>query len=94
MSAPITTCSKLTALQRMSQTMSANRYQNLMKTSVKMLIYQNKKAYFQFIPLTSVIRNITNGNCAKKHDDDNTSRTMILKRIQKNDRRHVSATSV
>jgi len=65
MSAPITTCSKLAALQRVSQNTSANRYQNLMKTSVKSLIYQNKKARFQFVPLTSVIRNITNWNYAK-----------------------------
>jgi len=61
--------------------MSANRYQNLMKTSVKRLIYHNKKARFQFVPLTSVIRNIRNGNYAKKHDDYNVNRT--LERIQK-----------
>lgn len=85
MSAPITTCSKFAALQTMSQNMSANRYKNLMKTSVKRLIYHNKKTRFRFVPLTSVIRNINNGNCAKKHDDYNVSKTMSLERIQNNE---------
>jgi hypothetical protein len=84
MSAPITTCSKLAALQRMSQNMSANRYHNLMNTSVKGLIYHNKKTRLQFVLLTSVIRNITNGNYAKKHDDYNINRTMSLGRVKKN----------
>jgi len=87
MSAPITTCSKLATLQRMSQNVSANRYQNLMKSSVKKrLIYNNKKTRFQFVPLLSVIRKITNGKYVKKHDDYNVSRTMSLERIQKTKR--------
>ena len=65
MSAPITTCSKLTALQRTSQNISAKQYQNLIKSSVKSLIYHNKKTRFQFVPLTSVTRYITHGNYAK-----------------------------
>jgi len=48
----------------------------------KSLIYHNEKASFQFVPLTSVIRNIRNRNYAKKHDDYNVSRTMTLERIQ------------
>jgi len=58
-----------------------------MKSSVKKrLIYNNKKTRFQFVPLLSVIRKITNGKYVKKHDDYNVSRTMSLERIQKTKR--------